>query len=316
MKGLFNNIGEAASRLGSKAAFKLKKATPELLLIGGIACIVGGTIMACKATKKASDILDDGHEDVERIKGTIDNMLETGALEIENEEENKPIFDKEIKREIAKLKLRTLGRVAAAYAPAVAVGSAGIAMIFTSHGIMKRRHGMLLASYNALDAAFKTYRARVLEEEDGKERDRRYLRGDVRDLTVDEMNEFKFVNKVNQDAARMIDDSAWDGPYCCQFNSMTSGRFSMHPFSNLNTIREVESIMTNRLHLKGYIFLNEVLYELAMDPVPWGQLVGWIWDSDGEYDTIDISAVEEFPDTPGSSITLEFNCDGAIWDKL
>ena len=306
MKGLFNNIGEAASRLGSKAAFKLKKATPELLLIGGIACIVGGTIMACKATKKASDILDDGHEDVEELK----SELEGDTQMISPEEE------KLVKKDIAKTKLRTLGRVAVAYAPAVAVGSAGIAMIFTSHGIMKKRHGMLLASYNALDAAFKTYRARVLEEEDGKERDRRYLRGDVRDLTVDEMNEFKFVDKVNQDAARMIDDSAWDGPYCCQFNSMTSGRFSMHPFSNLNTIREVESIMTNRLHLKGYIFLNEVLYELAMDPVPWGQLVGWIWDSDGEYDTIDISAVEEFPDTPGSAITLEFNCDGAIWDKL
>ena len=306
MKGLFNNMGEAASRLGYKAAFKLKKAAPELLLIGGIACIVGGTIMACKATKKASDILDDGHEDVEELK----SELEGNTQMISPEEE------KLVKKDIAKTKLRTLGRIAVAYAPAVAVGSAGIAMIFTSHGIMKRRHGMLLASYNALDAAFKTYRARVLEEEDGKERDRRYLRGDVRDLTADEMNEFKFVDKVNQDAARMIDDSAWDGPYCCQFDARTSGRFSMHPFSNLNTIREVETIMTNRLHLKGYIFLNEVLYELAMDPVPWGQLVGWNWDSDGEYDTIDISAVEEFPDTPGSSITLEFNCDGAIWDKL
>lgn len=320
MKGLINNISEAATRFGHKAAFKIKKASPELLLIGGIACLVGGTVMACKATKKANDILDEGHETVERVKGTVGNMLETGALEIKNEEENKPIFDKEIKREIAKSKLHTLGRVAGVYAPAVALGSAGIAMIFTSHGIMRKRQGALLASYNALDAMFKTYRARVLEEEDGKERDQRYLRGDrdrdIHDLTEDEMNEVEFVDKINHAAANMADDSVWYGPYSCRFDATTSSRFSMHPFTNLNVIREVEFMATNRFHEKGYICLNEILYELGMDPVPWGQLVGRIWERGSENDNVEIEAYEEFPETPGSAIILTFKCDGVIWDRL
>lgn len=319
MKGLVNRLGDAATRFGHKAAFKLKKASPELLLVGGIACIIGGTVLACKATKKASDILDEGHENVERVKGTIDNMLETGALEIENEEENKPIFDKEIKREIAKLKLRTLGRVAGAYAPAVALGSAGIAMIFMSHGIMRKRNGALLASYNALDAMFKTYRARVLEEEDGKERDRRYLLGDdISEISEDQMNEFDLVRRVNEDAGGMLSQyPEWYGMHTVRFDANTSAAFSMHPFSNLNRIRSTEGVMTSRLHEKGYVSLNEVLHELHMNPVPWGQLVGRIW-MPGEEDNNEfvIEAVEVNPDQPGSAIILNFQLDGMIWDRL
>lgn len=311
MKGIINNIGEAATRLGHKAAFKLKKASPELLLIGGIACVIGGTVMACKATKKANDILDEGKEKVDDVRKVLDD--ETVALTEADE--------KIIRKDVAKAKLETAGKLVTVYAPAAAVGAAGIAMIFSSHGIMRKRQGALLASYNALDAAFKTYRARVMEEENGKEKDHRYLCGDPREMTVDELNELKFVDQINRAAADMADDSPWYGPYSCRFDATTTFRFSMHPFTNLNVIREVETIMSARLREKGYVCLNEALHELGMDPVPWGQLVGRIYDphdggySDG-YDRFEIEAVEEFPDTPGSAITLTFKLDGSIWDRL
>lgn len=314
MKGLINNIGEAATRLGHKAAFKIKKASPELLLIGGIACIVGGTVLACKATKKADDILEECKEELTYFPTKPEEFTE----DIAEVDRDYAIADN--KKRVVKVKLHTFGKLAAAYAPAAALGSAGVAMIFTSHGIMRKRQGALLASYNALDAMFKTYRARVLAEEDGKERDQRYLRGDrtrdLKDLTEDEMNELEYVDRVNQAAAKMADDSVWYGPYSCRFDATTSSRFSMHPLTNLNVIREVEMIATSRFREKGYICLNEVLHELGMDPVPWGQLVGRIWEHGEDSDYVVIEAREEFPETPGSAIILTFLCDGVIWDRL
>lgn len=309
MKGLVNNIGDAATRFGHKVAFKVKKASPELLLVGGIACLIGGTVMACKATKKANDILDEGRAITEDIKDQVAiEGVDEGGLD-----------PKIAKKEVAKEKLKTLGKLAGAYAPSVALGAAGIAMIFTSHGIMRKRQGALLASYNALDAAFRSYRERVMAEDGGKERDQRYLYGekkDVKDLTEAELNELALVDRVNRDAADMINASGWYSPYSYRFDAMTSWRFSMHPFSNLNTIREVETIMTSRLREKGYVCLNEALHELGMNPVPWGQLVGRIWKYDGENDIFEIDAVEEYPETPGSAILITFKCDGTIWDKL
>lgn len=310
MKGLVNRLGDAATRFGHKAAFKIKKASPELLLVGGIACVIGGTVLACKATKKADKILDEGREDVKLLEENIDKAADA-------DEEAR--FKEAVKKGVVRSKLHTLGRVAGAYAPAVALGSAGIAMIFTSHGIMRKRNGALLASYNALDAMFKTYRARVLEEEDGKERDQRYLLGkDISELTDGASNESELVQNVNSDAFEMLAQyPEWYDLHTCRFDATTSRAFSMHPFSNLQRIRGAESVMTSRLHEKGYVSLNEVLHELHMDPVPWGQLVGRIWISGGENDDFEIEAVESRPDQPGSPIVLNFKLDNTtIWDKL
>ena len=310
MKGLVNRLGDAATRFGHKAVFKLKKASPELLLVGGIVCIVGGTVLACKATKKADKILDEGREDVKLIEGNINKA---------NDADEEVRFKEAIKKGVVRAKLHTLGRVAGAYAPAVALGSAGIAMIFTSHGIMRKRNGALLASYNALDAMFKTYRARVLEEEDGKERDRRYLLGnDILKWPDDGQNESEAVRNVNDEAAEMLSQyPAWYDIHTVRFDENTSSAFSMHPFSNLQRIRGAEGIMTSRLHEKGYVSLNEVLHELHMDPVPWGQLLGRIWYPGEENDDFVIEAVEVNPDQPGSPIILNFELDKTtIWDKL
>ena len=309
MKGLVNRLGDAATRFGHKAAFKIKKASPELLLVGGIACIIGGTVMACKATKKADKILDEGREDVKLIEDNINKA---------NDADEEARFKEAIKKGVVRAKLHTLGRVAGAYAPAVALGSAGIAMIFTSHGIMRKRNGALLASYNALDAMFKTYRARVLEEEDGRERDRRYLLGDdISEWPDDGQNESEAVRNVNDEAAKMLAQyPEWYDLHTVRFDENTSAAFSMHPFSNLQRIRGTEGIMTSRLQEKGYVSLNEVLHELHMDPVPWGQLVGRIWMPGEDNDDFVIEAVEAKRDQPGSPIILNFRLDGMIWDKL
>lgn len=306
MKGIINNINEAAIRLGHKAAFKLKKASPEILLIGGIACVIGGTIMACKATRdKTNDILEHCNDEQEVLKANIDK-----ARDAEEEEKIKAIVAKDIKR----VKLNAFGKLIGVYAPSAAVIGAGTAMIFTSHGIMRKRNGVLLASYNALDAAFRTYRQNVLAEDDGKERDTKYLLGEPRSELSEDEEKIFWAADVNREGYELAETRAAYDMYTFEFSRDTSDRFSSHRQSNLNVIREVENWACMQLKYKGYLCLNDVLYELHMDPVPWGQLVGWIWKSKIGDNYVEIVVPEEF--VTDNQMIMKFNCDGIIWDKL
>ena len=309
---IFSNLGKTMTVVGHKTLFKLKKASPELLLGGGILLLVGGTVMACKATKKVDDILDDGKKEVDEIKDSI-----TVA---EDEDED---VDKLVRKDIAKSKLRTFGRITGAYAPAAAMGVAGIAMIFTSHGIMKHRQGVLLASYNALDAAFRSYRQRVLEDENGAERDRRYLTGgqteELVEYTEDENGDL--VRNVNKEAMMIAGAKAPYGPYTFEFSKYTTRRWAPHADTNLTTIRSAEDWGSTQLRLEGHLFLNDILDYLDMEKVPWGQLVGWIRGGDGDNTvrlmTNDVLAeMEADDDIWKKPIFIEANCDGMIWDKI
>lgn len=51
----------------SKVNFKLKKMSPEILVGLGIVGVIAGTVMACKATTKVNDILDETKENVDKV---------------------------------------------------------------------------------------------------------------------------------------------------------------------------------------------------------------------------------------------------------
>lgn len=327
MKNFLTNISENASRLVSKAKFKLKKVSPEILIVGGVVCVVGATVMACKATKKAEEKMDDALDEIDVIKdkATVTTHDEEGnSIDVTT-------LTKEDKHDILMIKARAIGEMARVYAPAAALGAAGIAMIFTSHGIMKKRNGALLASYNALDAAFKSYRQRVLEEEDGRDRDRRYLLGERKpvqsgpvELSEDEFEQLmseEDVENVNRQGMKEARTAAL-GPYVFYFDQFSSPYFSAHAMSNLNRIRAAEEWGNRQLRYNGHLFLNDILKELGMDPVPWGQLVGWMRGNQDGDSYVEIIADDQRAalacdnDTACKPIYLEFNCDGLIWSRI
>ena len=65
-----NNI----RKMYNKVSFKVQKNSPEILIGVGIATTVAATVMACKATLKISDIL----EEVEQTQNNMDYALEHG----------------------------------------------------------------------------------------------------------------------------------------------------------------------------------------------------------------------------------------------
>ena len=79
-------IMKSVNGVASKAVMKLKKHSPEILVVAGIAGTVVSAVLACKATTKVAEILDE-------TKGTLDTIhdgMKTGAInghEYTNEDE-------------------------------------------------------------------------------------------------------------------------------------------------------------------------------------------------------------------------------------
>lgn len=62
------------TRTASKYGYKLKKASPTIMIFGAAIVGVAATVSACKATVKAQDILEDHNEMVKAIHAQIDDM--------------------------------------------------------------------------------------------------------------------------------------------------------------------------------------------------------------------------------------------------
>ena len=58
------DVISGAKRSLIKAGFKVKKHSPEILVVVGVAGVVTSTVMACKATTKAGDILEEHQKDI------------------------------------------------------------------------------------------------------------------------------------------------------------------------------------------------------------------------------------------------------------
>ena len=306
MNGIIKNVGANLTRFGSKMLFKAKKSSPELLIAGGAALLIVSTVMACKATKKAEEAIEDCEAKV--------NM-------INKESEEMTISDNDRKNYIRQAKVKMIGQMLQIYAVPAAIGAVGFTLIFTSHGIMKKRNGALIAAYNALDAAFQKYRERVKASENGAELDRQYMYGDDYPREADDGLDRNAIYDVNKEGLKLAHGNPY-GPYGFEFSKYTTNKWMPHSQSNLNTIRSAEEWGDRQLRFFGHLFLNDMLKYLGLDEVPWGQLVGWIrGEKDGDGKVIILATEDQEAlemDTEGwkRPILLDFNCDGVIWDRI
>ena len=82
-----NDILAAAKRTAHKVGLKVKKYSPEILVVAGIAGVITSTVMACKATVKATSIIEEHNKQM--------NDIHTVSNENEHKHEIKePIHDK------------------------------------------------------------------------------------------------------------------------------------------------------------------------------------------------------------------------------
>ena len=149
-----NEIMSRASKIVGKASFQLKKHSPEILVVAGVAGTVVSAIIACKATLKVNEIVEDVKHDIDDVHDAVEKGITKAG-------ENYSVEDS--KKDLAVIYAKTGVSFAKLYAPAVILGTLSITSILASNNILRKRNVALSAAYAAVDKGFKDYRERVVE---------------------------------------------------------------------------------------------------------------------------------------------------------
>ena len=304
-----NNIVNSATKTFHRVGFKIKKHSPEILLVTGITGVVTSAVMACKATTKVDAI-------VEESKNTIDLIhegMETGNIRgVEYTEEDG-------KKDLAIVYVRTGVKFAKLYGPSVLLGLTSIGCILASNNIIHKRNVALSAAYTAIDRSFKGYRSRVIERfGESMDRELRYniKTQEVKETVVDEETGKK---KTVKSTVSVVDPNT-HSDYAKFFDEYCAG-WTKDAEYNLLFLRQQQNYANELLKSRGHLFLNEVYDMLGIDRTKAGNIVGWIYDEEhpigdnfvdfGIY-VLDNEKARDFVNGRERSILLDFNVDGDI----
>lgn len=301
-KEMLNSFTRAFTRTG----LKLKKHSPEILIVAGVAGVITTTVMACMATTKVSDILAETKEEVEAIHNTSNNEQYT---ESDRKKDLAIVYGK------AGLKLVRL------YGPSILMGVASISCILASHNIIHKRNIALSAAYATLDKGFKEYRGRVIERF-GKELDRE-LKYNIQSKEMEEISlDEKGKEIITKKTINAMDPNVYS-PYSIVFDDGNKG-WDKDPEVTKFFLIQQQNYANELLKTKGVLFLNEVYEMLGAQKTKAGQCVGWVYDENGDGDNFvdfgifDIykSKARDFVNGYEKVIVLDFNVDGNILDRL
>lgn len=299
-------IMKSVNGVASKTVMKLKKHSPEILVVAGIAGTVVSTVLACKATTKVAEILDE-------TKGTLDTIhegMETGAIN------GQEYTTEDGKKDTVVVYAQTGMKLAKLYGPAIILGTLSITSILASNNILRKRNVALGAAYAAIDKSFKEYRGRVIERF-GEQVDTELKYGikakKFEEIEVDpETGKEKKVKKTV-----MVADPNLQSDYAVYFDSK-SRNYETNPDYNRMFLKAQQAFANDKLQTRGHLFLNEVLDDLDLPRTPAGQIVGWTKDGPDGYVNFRIVEVERETEDGRHepALLLDFNVEGNIWEKM
>lgn len=299
-------IMKSVNGVASKTVMKLKKHSPEILVMAGIAGTVVSAVLACKATTKVAETLDE-------TKGTLDTIhegMETGAIN------GQEYTTEDGKKDTVVVYAQTGMKLAKLYAPAIILGTLSITSILASNNILRKRNVALGAAYAAIDKSFKEYRGRVIERF-GEQVDTELKYGikakKFEEIEVDpETGKEKKVKKTV-----MVADPNLQSDYAVYFDSK-SRNYETNPDYNRMFLKAQQAFANDKLQTRGHLFLNEVLDDLDLPRTPAGQIVGWTKDGPDGYVNFRIVEVERETEDGRHepALLLDFNVEGNIWEKM
>lgn len=303
------DVISGAKRSLIKAGFKVKKHSPEILVVAGVAGVVTSTVMACKATTKAGDILEEHKNQM----NAIDQVVKMDRDDYTEEDHKKDTTIVYTQTAIKFVKL---------YSPSIMIGVLSLGCIIYSHNILTKRNAALAAAYATVDRGFKEYRGRVVERF-GKELDHE-LRYNIKAQEFEKTEVDKKGNeKVVKETVNVADPNLYSD-YARFFDDGCNG-WSKDPEQNLTFLKCQQAYANEKLKAKGYLFLNDVYKMLGIPATKAGQIVGWIYDEKnpigdnfvdfGLYD-MNKPVVRDFVNGYERTILLDFNVDGNILEMM
>ena len=299
-----------ATRLLSSTQYQVKKHSPEILMVAGIAGTIVGTVLACKATTKVSEIIEEKNKNVEDVHTCL-------------EDNTKEYTEEDSKKDLTIIYAQTGVKLFKLYAPAIGVMALSFASIITGHKVLKKRNIAIAAAYAAIDKGFKQYRKNVIKE---------FGEG------VDQQMRFglksKEIKKKDKDGKTVKETEYYIDPErnpldniseYARFFDAASSNFAKDPEYNMMFLRRQQDYANEMLKSRGHLFLNEVYDLLDIPRSKAGQVVGWVYDKNGNTkgdNYVDFGlyrndqGTRRFVNGLEYNILLDFNVDGVIYDII
>lgn len=295
-------------KIGKMGLF-CKKHAPEAMIFVGVAGIITSTILACRATTKASKIKEDFNNKVKEMH----EVAEKKPAEYTKED---------LKQDTVLIYTQTVMKYIKLYAPAAALGFLSLGLMIASNHILRKRNIALAAAYTALDQGFKDYRKKIIDRF-GEDLDKE-LRYNIKTKTIEK----KIINEngeeeIISETITSIDPNM-PSIYAKVYDDGNIGWTDDSEY-NLLFLRKQQDYANEKLRSKGYLFLNEVYDMLGFPRTKYGQIVGWIFDEgcpvgDNYVDfgiyNYDDPKKRDFINGREKSIVLDFNVDGNILDMI
>lgn len=306
------------------------KNSPTILFVAGVVGVIGGTVLACNATLKVPDIIEERNKKLEEINQdlenkSLDDSISESAYELATNEANK---------QVTKTHALTVLNIGKVYAPAVIVEVVSIAFLTRSQQKIVERYLAVSAAYAALQTEFNLYRNGV-KEKYGEEADNELLFG-VKHQTIKRISEdgteseeeIKVfdISKYGQDsmgAVLIFDErsSQWENNYnynkryidLCVYNANEK----LNERGRLRSDRKKEA-------MDDVFLINEIADMMDVPRTVFGAFNGWEYDPNNptkiSYDIIPAGApvgdnqVMFDCDNPRALI-VRFNIDGNVIEK-
>lgn len=258
------------SRMVGKTKLSLIKNAPTLSIGAGVVGLVGAVYLSGKAAVKTQDILAEHREEMKQEDEAYEEVI---VLRQEDPEALPEVTEKTHNAAKLSISMQTGVKVLKVYGPTLAVAGLSIASIVYGRNIFQKRLSSLAAALQITTATLERYRTAVAEET-GEEKEveifksatQKHLERMANQIdSLEESNSAR--NKVSRTAfARWFD----------QTNSMWTNQSGENRFLIANS----QNYFNDLLNRRGYVFLNEVYTHLGFQPVPEGQTMGWIRNSD------------------------------------
>lgn len=301
---LMNKVSGSIHKIG----FELKKHSPEIFIAVGVVGTVASAVMACKATTKLNDILEESKEQIDAIH------------EAPQKEELKDKYDEDMMRkDLALVYFQTGVKVAKLYAPAVILGTLSITSIVASNNILRKRNVALAAAYATVDKGFKEYRERVVErygEQVDYELTHNIKTKEITETVVDEKGKEKQVKKTVE-----VADPNVTNDYIKYFTRSNPYWDDTPDYVEL-FLRSQQNYANDRLKVDKVLTLNDVYDSLGFQKTKAGMVVGWVFDENNEDgdNFIEFNVRKVYiPNEYGEeelAYAIDFNVDGNIYNKM
>lgn len=280
----------------------LQKNSPQVMFVGGAVAGVTGVVLACRATLKLSDTL----EEFEDLKLKAETLHGNPELLPDGEHYDEKAYAKDL----TVIKVKTVLAVTKLYAPATALLMISAALLTGSHVTLTKRNASITAAYVAAEETLNKYRERVRDQY-GKDVDdeMRYGTRVVEETVQTDDGKKKTIKK------KQVGDNA-PTQYARFFDELNKN-WQREAEYNLAFLRAQQQYANDMLLARGHMLLNDVYDALGIERSYAGSVVGWVHGNGDSYVDFGIfdtnnEKARDFVNGREGAILLDFNVDGAV----